>query len=117
MSVPNIELFYEDIRGLNGELAQELALSDIRPLVESEYSPEEMDEIVNENEELQERYDDLEEESGNLEQQVEALEEKIKLLTEENLRLKKENYAVGNLLDYVVVERGIDVFEGSGLKP
>jgi predicted nuclease with TOPRIM domain len=74
-------------------------------------------EIVDENEELQERYEELIEDNDNLELKIEELEEKVNLLTEENRRLRQENFAIGNLIDFVIVERGIDVFEGSSLKP
>ena len=116
MPILNKELFHEDIRGLNGDFAKELAIENIEKYIDYDYTAEEVKKLHGAVEDIRDDFDELEAENEKLEERIKKLESKIQMLAKENRQLKTENYAMGNLLDFVVIERGIDIFEGSGLK-
>jgi DNA repair ATPase RecN len=92
-------LFIEDLKGLNGELARDLAIAEVEKYLNFEFTPEEI-------EDLEERNEDLIEVNEKLGKRVDALEKQVKKLKDKNRQLTMENAEVSGLLDKAAIEKG-----------
>lgn len=93
-------LFLEDLQGVNGKLAQDMATDEVKEFLDLNFR---LDRIK----ELNEAIDDWESNYYSLESEKLELRAKYNLLQAENESLKLENTKVGNLLDNFVIEQGL----------
>lgn len=107
----NKDLFMEDLKGVHGKAAQEFAYADVEKYLAFDLSVEEVAELS----ELEDALEEKEDEITVLEAENEKLQNKIKVLQLQNLMLKKENFAVGNLLDDIVIKKKNPFVEKSGV--
>lgn len=108
----NKHLFMDDLKGVNGKVAQELVYAEVEKYLEFDLSVSEVEDLIA----IEESFEEKEAEIEELEEENEKLKEKIKSLQYANFLLKKENFDIGNIHDDIVIKNKNPFTENLGMK-